>query len=122
MLSLIALLALAGALPKKSAPPDEPLGPPIAANEVEIRAIRAALDDQLADAESARLKDIVVRHGTDRGGHACGKVNGKNRFGAYVGYQTLYADLFDWKDHGVKAIVWSTDPDLAAIMCKKHGM
>ncbi|MCE6959561.1 hypothetical protein LAZ40_10890 [Cereibacter sphaeroides] len=45
-------------------------------------ALRAAFEDVLLDASSARFQEVVILPS----GHICGKVNSKNLYGAYVGY------------------------------------
>src|ERR1700754_3722253 len=122
MLTLIAAAMIAAGTPSKPVPKEPPTGPAIAATDAELSAIRAALDDDLADAESARLKDVVVRHSEEGDGHACGKLNAKNRFGAYVGYQPLYADVFKLKNGKLMAVAWGTDPDIAAMLGKQRSM
>jgi len=53
---------------------------------LETREIQQAVAAGLADPEAARFRNIrKVESGF------CGEVNGKNRFGAYVGFEPFYA-------------------------------
>lgn len=51
---------------------------------------RSALDRQMLDLPSARFRDVHARAGV-----VCGFVNGKNRLGAYAGWQPFAAVTFD---------------------------
>jgi hypothetical protein len=50
---------------------------------------KAALEEKLKDADSAKYKEVAAYHVPKLGpGYAfCGKVNAKNSFGAYGGYE-----------------------------------
>lgn len=56
----------------------------------QIDSARRALDDQLLDFRSARFRDV-----TGNGYVLCGKVNAKNRVGAYIGWMPFAAV---WRD------------------------
>lgn len=78
LLSAVATIALCGQA-RACAP----------ASPEQIEAVRAAMETQLFDAQSARFQNVCVVQGRGqiRCPHAlCGLVNGKNRYGAYVGY------------------------------------
>lgn len=62
----------------------------VKASDAQIAGVRASLEDRLADAESARLKDVVVITRPEGLQVVCGLVNAKNRYGAYVGYQAIF--------------------------------
>ena len=69
---------------------------PRKANSTEIRWVRAALETQLKDADSARLKGLKVITsplGEDQDYTVCGLVNAKNGYGAYTGYSAINALL-----------------------------
>jgi hypothetical protein len=53
------------------------------------RQTREALEDELKDGDSAKYKEVAAYHVPKLGpGYAfCGKVNAKNSFGAYNGYE-----------------------------------
>lgn len=59
------------------------------ASEKDIEMIRTSLDRFLADAPTARFKDVCISQTNpfrDKKRGFCGLVNLKNNFGAYVGY------------------------------------
>lgn len=49
--------------------------------------------DKLKDPEAARFRNVVVRNYLE-GKIICGEVNGKNSYGAYVGYRTFAASAW----------------------------
>lgn len=49
---------------------------------------KAYIASKLLDPSSAQFRNLKRN-----GGSLCGEVNGKNRFGAYVGFQTFFASL-----------------------------
>jgi hypothetical protein len=53
---------------------------------------KEAVAKLLIDPSSAAFMKIEVR-----GGHVCGRVNGKNRTGAYVGFKRFLVDMSRWK-------------------------
>lgn len=60
----------------------------VAASDADLSAIAVAMDEVLKDATSARLKDVVLVSGDTPGAYmVCGKVNAKNSYGAYAGYE-----------------------------------
>lgn len=63
--------------------------------------VRSALKIALFDPESARLAEVRI----GRAGTVCGKVNAKNRYGAYVGYK----DFVLSRDHETVYISVSND-------------
>lgn len=69
-----------------------------AAQVAQIRAdapaIRSAFNDEMLDYPSARFRDVQISLNTGADGpqpYLCGYVNGKNRIGAYVGWQRFVA-------------------------------
>lgn len=120
MFTLIAALALAAPPAKKTEADFERV--PIAATAAEIAAVRKGLDDKLADADSAKLKDFLVIHSPSGIADACGMVNAKNRFGAYVGYQKIEMIVIPTKDGGIMASPISLDDQIASQACRSKGM
>lgn len=62
------------------------------ATDAQIDEIRSAMDVTLLDAQSARFKDVCMqapRRETTNKVAFCGKVNAKNKLGAYVGYRAF---------------------------------
>lgn len=63
----------------------------------EIEAVRHAMQEELLDSESARFSAVCKSTRTlDRKKPItayCGRVNAKNRYGAYVGFHPFYATL-----------------------------
>lgn len=60
----------------------------------EAVSIRAAFNEEMLDFPSARFRDVRVSLNTAADGpqpYLCGYVNGKNRMGAYVGWQPFTA-------------------------------
>jgi hypothetical protein len=98
-------------------------GPPLPATDVELKAIRKGLDDHLNDAESARLKDFQVIHTDGASGTACGLINAKNSFGAYVGYEKAQLYLAkNQRDGTLWALPITLDDEIARQVCGKLGM
>jgi hypothetical protein len=99
--------------------------PPAPATDAELSTIRSTLDNELYDAESARLKGFQIRHyqpwEPDHAADACGMVNAKNRFGAYTGFQPYYLVLYrkDGRDQG---IILGKPDSLAKKFCDDLGM
>lgn len=66
------------------------------ATATEIGWIRAALQTQLKDADSAKFKQMVIvssKVGEDEDYIVCGLINAKNSYGAYAGYSAINASL-----------------------------
>ena len=60
----------------------------IVASKADLSGVVKAMEETLKDAASARLKDVVLISGDTPGAHTiCGKVNAKNSYGAYAGYE-----------------------------------
>ncbi len=72
-----------------------------------LKRAKAAVKEQLNDADSAKFRNLKVRNG-DKGKIVCGEVNAKNRFGGYVGFQHFIAI-------GNSAAVFDREGDEAAI-------
>lgn len=88
MAVLLVAMAFAGAATAAGRP----------ATETELEVLREAFEPVLMDAQSARLRDVVIGpdpEGVDGLQMVCGKVNAKNRLGAYVGYTQFLAMISD---------------------------
>lgn len=92
------------------------LGGPITAEEVQAAIadapqVRDAFDREMNDYPTARFRDVhITVNGTvegHRGSYFCGKVNGKNRMGAYTGWQDFMASASN-DGHGIIIIADST--------------
>lgn len=57
------------------------------ATPADIAAIKAAMEDRLKDADSAKIKDVRIA----KDGTTCGRVNAKNSYGAYGGFEPFIA-------------------------------
>lgn len=53
----------------------------------QMRQARYMLEEATFDFPSARVRDVVAGMSGDEMTFICGSINGKNRFGAYVGWQ-----------------------------------
>ena len=68
--------------------------------DAQIEIVRSALEERLLDAQSARFRNVVfgdsLRSGPVDGMKTlCGKVNAKNRMGAYTGYVTFFGSWIE---------------------------
>lgn len=94
------------------------------ATQAEITAIRASLQTQLKDADSAKFLNVRMN-----GSSVCGQVNCKNAFGAYVGFRTFFGMVFQpakdnklTKPTAMIMTIASDDSDTVADqMCAKEG-
>lgn len=59
-----------------------------------LLAAKALVEDRLKDAESARFKDVELRHGDT---YLCGKVNAKTSGGGYAGFKRFYVKVLESK-------------------------
>lgn len=63
------------------------------------KAILIDMEEKLKDASSARLKDVFFIPQSEKGSYVmCGKVNAKNSYGAYAGYESFTGMRFDRSD------------------------
>lgn len=60
-------------------------------NQIKATVVRDFFDPDAAKFRNIRAVDIVATEGSTR--RVCGEVNGKNRFGAYVGFEMFGGDL-----------------------------
>ena len=102
------------------------LGGAIAATPPKLneKALKAALEDRLKDAESVKFKDITYSP-TDSANmwNMCGQMNAKNSYGAYVGYQRFYALVAQIeKGKPPHYSVFSIEDNIATQMCAKFGL
>ena len=88
------------------------------ATDEQIQKIRKSLEDTLFDAESARIKDAVIIKSAGTIDHVCGKVNSKNLYGAYVGYQWFMGTKMNLKS-GLEVITIMPIGDVAEEFCDK---
>lgn len=92
---------------------------PREATDKELAAVKRALENRLKDAESSRLKDVLVE-----GEYVCGLVNAKNSYGAYAGYSHFVGMLFAGKDGKppIAIVVGIGDKGIEAQMCANKGI
>ena len=84
-----------------------------------VPSVKAILNSDLLDYQSARFKDVTAFMVTDRRGNVvttfCGEVNAKNRFGGYTGWTGFYvhvhADEPGRDDSHFSEVVGSTGQD-----------
>ncbi len=76
---------------------------PVATRPVPVTAqdrgvIQSAIIDGMKDPGAAQLRNVVAYDLSDGQGRAiCGELNGKNSFGAYVGFQPFFLRVKDGK-------------------------
>ena len=110
---------------KKANDYDKTYSSPRAATDAELAAIRAAMQLELRDADSARFSNVMVRDaiGKPNDYHACGLVNAKNTYGAYEGFTAFEAfRLYSESPHLDMTNVMSLDNGLARMACLQWGM
>jgi len=61
--------------------------------KAEIGAIEKAVKAKLKDGDSAKFAEIKIGKAGNSAAVACGVVNGKNSYGAYIGYQAFMVQL-----------------------------
>lgn len=95
----------------------------------QVAAVRAAMQDKLKDADSAKFMDVQLTHGSNAPDGmliVCGKVNAKNSYGAYGGYKAFFGNyLAATKDRKAFAIIMAIEEDdspIANTMCEKSGI
>ncbi len=85
-----------------------------AVDAAEVETIRAALETVIADAPSARFKDVCLSDfGNSLNGKpkvVCGAINQKNEFGAYAGYRKFSYIV----GRGKKIVTFNGIPDRTA--------
>lgn len=92
---------------------------------VNEKALRAAMDDYLKDAESARFKQIKLKATSDAADLwlICGSVNSKNSFGAYEGHQPFFVmGVTGTPKQPIKTFVGMTIGDVAQLRCSQEGL
>ena len=82
--------------PKQFAPADK------IASEALAKQLAAVLQDQLPDFRSSRIRKVKAVlmqqwNSFSRSYYICGEINTKNRFGAYIGWHSFYADRKEGK-------------------------
>jgi hypothetical protein len=87
------------------------------------RLLKAALDDHLKDAESAKFKDVRYASSGSAGMWVmCGYVNSKNSYGGYAGY-TRFAGMVARESGKTVYIVLRVDGDgVADEYCAQKGL
>lgn len=88
--------------------------------KVDEKKVRAALEDRLKDAESARIRRLQVNK-VDGNLHLCGEVNAKNLYGAYVGFEKFYGMIFP-RSNGKDLYHILGVGSASAEMCRSLGM
>lgn len=83
------------------------------ATEDEIALIRAAMQTDLLDADSAKFRDVKHDVGDKGGVTFCGLVNAKNSFGAYTGFKAFAAFFHPQSEGGLQAekVQYDSDTD-----------
>lgn len=99
------------------------------ATSQQVAAVRAAMQDKLKDADSAKFMDVQLTHRANAPDGmliVCGKVNAKNSYGAYGGYKAFFGSYLDaTKDRKAFAIIMAIDDDdspVANTMCEQSGI
>ncbi len=92
MKRIFALLILGTAA--SCGPPPTPVQvTPVAASQSTLAAARSALTVSFKDPSSAQFRNERVYRLATGGTAICGEVNGKNSFGAYIGFKHYYVRL-----------------------------
>lgn len=102
------------------------------ATTAEIAMVRAALQDQLKDADSAKFRNVKIATAGEHKGTICGEVNAKNSYGAYGGYSAfmgMYVGPKDYTDaatvhHKASVIILGvdeSDSSVVANVCTNDG-
>lgn len=81
-------------------------------DEKKIERTKTLVQREMIDPDSAKFDDIKVY-----GNRVCGYVNGKNRFGGYVGRKMFVVDLVG-KDDGI--VVSRDAAVVAGVFCKNE--
>lgn len=92
------------------------------APKISERALRAAFEDRLKDADSAKFRSIKHKATNAKGSWViCGEVNAKNSYGGYQGYEHFLGMVF--KD-GKAAAEYSIlgIGEAASMTCDKEGL
>ena len=105
--------------PTKPAPAKKCKAPRPGTDE-EVAAVRAALAETMFDVESARFADFVMCHEPPGVPTFCAELNGKNRFGAYVGFRSIVGTIEGGR---AKVIVMDeAETSTAKYICDVKGM
>ena len=95
------------------------------ATKAEIEAIRLRMQDDLKDADSAKLRKVFADGPTNAVRNVCGEVNAKNSYGAYGGYvkfYTMIAPTTDGKTLSLAVMLDNDDDAAATRACAMYGM
>lgn len=87
--------------------------------EQETEKVRAVLTERLYDSESARFASMVVCTSGERP-EFCGKVNARNRMGAYVGFRTFVGVQNESSTEVV--LIDDADSSVASMVCADRGL
>ena len=84
------------------------------------RLLKEALEEELKDSDSAKIKDM--RYKPDGAGLwlMCGRVNAKNSYGAYAGYQR-FSGFVEKEGQQIKYLVLALG-EIAEGYCQSKGM
>lgn len=94
-------------------------------SDTEIDAVKTAMEDRLADPFSAQFRDFKTSASDDGSKTVCGRVNAKNKFGAYVGFRYFIGMIFDRPGSKQLAYIVAIDDDenqSARTMCAQKKL
>lgn len=94
------------------------------ATEEEVALILEELKYDAKDASSVQVRNVkVAQSGLPGGSHVCGEFNGKNSYGAYVGFEPFWAYLSE-KDGRKKVDLFAVGSKNGETRktCRRHGM
>lgn len=83
----------------------------------EIAAVKDVVGEKMSDPDSAKFRKIVAGKFKDGVVQVCGEVNGKNKFGGYVGYIRFTATFS--KGDPAEFAGWYNDEIIANILEEK---
>lgn len=82
------------------------------------KALKAAFEERLKDADSAKFKDLTQKSSEAAGSwQLCGEVNAKNSYGAYSGYEPFLAMSFVEKGKPVQYMILGIG-EAAGMVCR----
>ncbi|WEE79281.1 hypothetical protein LZ683_07895 [Comamonas testosteroni] len=85
------------------------------------RLLRAALEDSLKDADSAKFKNIRYKPSEVGLWKMCGQVNAKNGYGAYSGFERFIGFAIKNQGESLQYLVLSIG-EAAESLCAKDGL
>lgn len=92
------------------------------ATDAEIVSVKAGMQDQLKDADSAKLRNVRVMSEVYGLRTICGDVNAKNGYGAYIGYTTFLGTMDNQSGGGTVTTIIGIDEEVrgaASAVCER---